>query len=218
MTTGAFVFDAYGTLFDVHSAVARHAQEVGPSSARLSEIWRNKQLEYSWIRTMTGRYRDFWNLTEEALDFAFAAVPDANSGARAELLDAYMSLDCYAEVPQVLKLLKDSGAKCAILSNGSPDMLGSAVKSAGLEQLLDDQFSVDAVGRFKTVSETYAMVTESYGIEPGDVQFQSSNRWDVAGATAFGFVCNWINRTGQPDEYDDMRPARILKDLGGLIE
>ena len=212
-----FVFDAYGTLFDVHSAVARNAQAVGPASARVSEVWRNKQLEYSWVRTLTGRYLDFWRLTEQALDFALASVPGANAGARDALLDAYRTLDCYEEVPKVLSALKAAGAKTAILSNGSPPMLESAVVSAGLEGLLDDLFSVDAVSMFKTVPQAYALVAQAHGCVPGEVSFQSSNRWDIAGAAAFGFSCNWINRSGQPEEYADLPPARVLRDLNGLL-
>ena len=218
MAFKAFVFDAYGTLFDVHSAVARHTKLVGDNAARVSEIWRNKQLEYSWVRTLTGRYRDFWSLTEEALDFALAAVPEANKAAKPELMKAYETLDCYEEVPAVLGALKDQGHRLAILSNGSPAMLESAVNSAGLGELLDDVFSVHSLRQFKTVTKTYALVTERYEIEPADVAFQSSNRWDIAGATAFGFQCNWINRTGQPDEYDDLAPANTFQNLKGLLQ
>jgi len=135
MTFKAYVFDAYGTLFDVHSAVSRHAELVGDNPARVSEIWRNKQLEYTWVRTGMDRYRDFWTLTADALDFALAAVPGSNPSCRKTLLDAYMTLDCYAEVPKVLKQLRATGAKTAILSNGSPDMLSAAVNSAGLAEL-----------------------------------------------------------------------------------
>ena len=218
MACSAFVFGAYGTLFDVHSAVARHAGVVGPSAARVSEIWRLKQLEYSWTRSGMNRYRDFWALTGEALDFALTVVPDANPSARDKLLAAYETLDCFAEVPEVLRRLKDKGAKLAILSNGSPGMLRSAVDSAGIGELLDDIFSVDDVGVFKTSPKTYAMVTGAYNIAPGEISFQSSNRWDVAGATAFGFDCRWINRTGQPDEYGDLRPVAMFKDLNGLLD
>ena len=216
MATIAYVFDAYGTLFDVHSAVARHAADVGPNAARLSEIWRNKQLEYSWTRNAMNRYRDFWTLTEEALDFALAAVPDSNTKTRSALLDAYRSLDCYPEVPGVLSRLKEKNARLAILSNGSPEMLGSAVRSAGIGHLLDDVFSVHALARYKTAPETYGLVTVAYEIQPHEVSFQSSNRWDVAGATAFGFHCNWINRSNQPEEYRDLPPVTVLKDLNGL--
>ena len=163
------------------------------------------------------RYRDFWQLTCEALDFALAAVPGSRPQCRQTLLDAYMSLDCYKEVPLILKKLKDAGAKTAILSNGSPDMLSAAVSSAGLADLLDHQFSVDEIGVFKTDPATYAMVTDEYGLQPGDVAFQSSNRWDIAGATAFGFKCHWINRTSQPNEYKDLEPEKVLSDLNGLL-
>ena len=217
MSHTCYVFDAYGTLFDVHSAVARHAREVGENAARVSEIWRNKQLEYSWTRSGMGKYRDFWTLTEEALDFALASVPGANKDARKALLDAYMELDCYPEVPGVLKALKESGARTAILSNGSPDMLNSAVKSASLGDVLDEVFSIHPLMVFKTSPETYRMVTDYWKIERERVSFQSSNRWDIAGAAAFGFDCAWINRTGQPDEYGDLPPSRVLKDLKGLL-
>ena len=217
MTIKAYVFDAYGTLFDVHSAVSRHADIVGENPARVSEVWRNKQLEYTWVRTGMSRYRDFWELTCEALDFALEAVPGSNPECRTALLDAYMSLDCYPEVPDVVAKLKDNGFKLAILSNGSPEMLNAAVNSAKIGNFLDHQFSVDAIGLFKTDPATYAMVTDEFGIQPDEVSFQSSNRWDIAGAAAFGFVCNWINRTNQPDEYGDLVPERVLADLAGLV-
>ncbi|GIL03293.1 MAG: haloacid dehalogenase [Alphaproteobacteria bacterium] len=217
MTHSAYVFDAYGTLFDVHSAVARHADLVGPAAARVSEMWRAKQLEYTWTRSGMGRYRDFWALTEEALDFALAAVPGASRQARARLLEAYQTLDCFGEVSAVLKALKARGARLAILSNGTPAMLAAAARSAGIADLLDDIFSVDTVKVFKTSPKTYALVTQAYGIEPSAVSFQSSNRWDIAGAAAFGFACRWINRSGQPDEYGDLAPVATLGDLSGLV-
>ncbi|MEL7429636.1 MAG: haloacid dehalogenase type II [Pseudomonadota bacterium] len=217
MPFNAYVFDAYGTLFDVHSAVSRHSDIVGENPARVSEVWRNKQLEYTWTRSGMDRYLDFQTLTAQALDFALAAVPGSNPDCRKTLLDAYMTLDCYAEVPVILKRLKEQGHKTAILSNGSPGMLSAAVNSAGLADVLDHQFSVDAIGVFKTDPATYAMVTDEYGIQPEEVAFQSSNRWDIAGATAFGFKCHWINRTGQPDEYGDLAPEKVLRDLNGLV-
>lgn len=213
----AYVFDAYGTLFDVHSAVSRHFDIVGENPARVSEVWRNKQLEYTWVRTSMNCYKDFWQLTSDALDFALKSTPGSNPSCRQVLLDAYMTLDCYAEVPVVLKHLKENGFKTAILSNGSPKMLCAAVEHAGLSSLLDNQFSVDDIGVFKTDPATYKMVTQKYGVKPGEVAFQSSNRWDIAGATAFGFQCHWVNRTGQPDEYNDLPPKEILNDLNGLI-
>lgn len=213
----AFVFDAYGTLFDVHAAVRRLAGRIGPDGQLLSEIWRAKQLEYSWTRSLMGAYVDFWQLTEQALDFAFRKVPSADPVHRAELLDAYWKLDCYPEVPSVLRALKAEGARVAILSNGSPAMLESAVRSAALDQILDDVFSVDALSRFKTDPAVYDLVTTAWRLYPNAVSFQSSNRWDVAGATKFGFHTAWINRTGQPDEYFDLRPNVILPSLEGLL-
>lgn len=217
MQHAAYVFDAYGTLFDVHAAVRRHADQIGPDGQLLSEIWRAKQLEYSWVRTLMGAYVDFWQLTEQALDFALRKVPSADKGLRAKLLDAYWRLDCYPEVPAVLKALKASGAKLAILSNGSPEMLEAAVKSAALDQVLDDIYSVEAVKRFKADPSVYDMVTTGWRLYPGAVSFQSSNRWDVAGATKFGFRTVWINRSDQPEEYRDFPPALILPSLEGLL-
>ncbi len=217
MTHEAFVFDAYGTLFDVHSAVRRHADAAGPQAQLLSDTWRSKQLEYSWISALSGDYRDFWTLTREALDFAFAKVPSVDPGLKLPLLDAYWQLECFAEVPSLLKQLKERGARTAILSNGSPDMLNAAVRSAGLDGLLDDVFSVDALNTFKTDPRVYALVTEAWDIEPQQVSFQSSNRWDIAGAVKFGFSAHWINRTGQPEEYGHLAPARVLSSLTGLV-
>ena len=213
----AFVFDAYGTLFDVHAAVRRYAGDVGPDGQVLSEIWRAKQLEYSWTRTLMGAYRDFWALTEEALDYAFAKVPSVDTSLRERLLQAYWRLDCYPEVPRILGALKAEGAKVAILSNGSPAMLDAAVKSAALDQVLDDVFSVDAIGRFKTDPSVYELVTTSWRLYADAVSFQSSNRWDVAGAAQFGFRTVWINRTAQPDEYKGFGPDLILPSLEGLL-
>jgi 2-haloacid dehalogenase len=213
----AFVFDAYGTLFDVHAAVRRYAGEIGPDGQLLSEVWRAKQLEYSWVRTLMGAYADFWQLTEQALDFAFAKVPSADPALRQKLLEAYWHLDCYPEVPGVLKALKASGAKLAILSNGSPQMLEAAVKSAALDQILDDVFSVDAVRRFKTDSAVYEIATMAWRLYPQAISFQSSNRWDVAGAAKAGMRTVWINRSGQPDEYGDLVPDLILPSLAGLL-
>lgn len=216
MRHSAYVFDAYGTLFDVHAAVRRHAGAIGPDGPLLSEIWRAKQLEYSWVRTLMGSYQDFWQLTQQALDFAFARVPSADRSLRQTLLDAYWRLDCYPEVPAVLKALKADGARLAILSNGSPAMLDAAVKSAGLDLVLDHVFSVDEVRKFKTDPAVYDIVTTALRVYPQAVSFQSSNRWDVAGAAKFGFRTVWINRSGQPDEYLDHPPAVILPSLGGL--
>lgn len=216
MAFGTYVFDAYGTLFDVHAAVRRHAAALGPDAQRLSDLWRAKQLEYSWVRSLAGTYRDFWRLTEDALDTAFAAFPSADRAFRNDLLEAYRSLDCYPEVPAVLKDLKAEGARIAILSNGSPRMLDQAVRAAGLDNCIDDVFSVDQIRIYKPDPRVYEIATLQYRVFPNAISFQSSNRWDVAGAAKFGFRAVWINRSGAADEYADMRPAAVLKDLKGL--
>ncbi|MEO0547799.1 MAG: haloacid dehalogenase type II [Pseudomonadota bacterium] len=212
-----FAFDAYGTLFDVHAAVRRHADAIGPDSAALSETWRQKQLEYSWIHGLMGRYVSFWELTQNALDFAFAKFPNANRGTRQALLDAYFELECYPEVPVVLKALKDAGCETTILSNGSTDMLNAAVQSAGLDDLVDSALSVDLVQKFKTDEAVYQLVLDTFSATPEQVSFQSSNRWDVAAASGFGFRTLWINRTNQPDEYKSLAPSFVLEDLTALI-
>jgi 2-haloacid dehalogenase len=217
MHYAAYVFDAYGTLFDVHAAVRRHADAIGPDGQLLSELWRAKQLEYSWVRTLMGAYVDFWQLTEQSLDFALRKVPSADIGLKARLLDAYWRLDCYPEVPAVLKALKASGARLAILSNGSPEMLKAAVKSAALDRVLDEIYSVDTVRRFKTDPSVYDMVATGWRLYPGAISFQSSNRWDIAGATKFGFRTVWINRSNQPEEYRDFPPSLILPSLEALV-
>lgn len=216
MSYAAYVFDAYGTLFDVHAAVRRHAEAIGPDGQAFSELWRAKQLEYSWVRSLMGVYVDFWELTEQSLDHAFQRFPSADPKLKKPLLDAYWALDCYPEVPAVLKGLKERGARIAILSNGSPAMLASAVKNAALDIIIDDVFSVDAVKAFKTAPAVYDLVTTSYRLYPQAVSFQSSNRWDVAGATKFGFRTVWINRADSPDEYKDYGPSLILTSLESL--
>lgn len=216
MSTAAYVFDAYGTLFDVHAAVRRHAERAGPDYQVFSEMWRAKQLEYSWVRTLMGAYRDFWSLTEEALDYTFERFPGVDRKLRADLLAAYWTLDCYPGVPAVLKDIKAHGAKVAILSNGSPLMLAAAVKNAALETVIDDVFSVDALGLYKTAPAVYEIVTTTYRLYPDAVSFQSSNRWDAAGAKKFGFRTVWVNRSRMPDEYRDFPPDLILPSLESL--
>lgn len=216
MRFGAYVFDAYGTLFDVHSAVRRHAAALGDDHQAFSELWRVKQLEYTWVRSLAGCYRDFDVLTEDALDFCFARFPAIDRGLKPDLLDAYRCLDCFAEVPGVLAALKHKGARIAILSNGTPAMLAEATLAAGIGSLIDGVFSVDALKIYKTTPATYAMATDALGLVPAEIAFQSSNRWDIAGAKAFGFTCHWINRSGAPDEYAELAPDGVFSTLEGL--
>ena len=217
MQHAIYLFDAYGTLFDVHAVVRRHATAVGPDAQRLSERWRAKQLEYSWIRSATGAYKDFWALTKDALDAAFVAHPTVDPDLRETLLEAYRSCDCFPEVPAVLRDLKMEGVRIAILSNGSPLMLNRAIRAAGLGDIIDDILSVDTIGCYKPDPRVYEMATTHFRVFPSAISFQSSNRWDIAGASRYGFRTVWLNRTGAIDEYPDMPPFAELKDLTGLV-
>jgi len=211
-----YVFDAYGTLFDVHAAIARHRAVAGAEAERFSEIWRTKQLEYTWTLTLAGHYLDFWTLTERALDYAFARVPSVDRALRPRLLEAYLKLDAFAEVPPALAALKTAGARLAILSNGSPRMLGAAVEAAGLTALFDAVLSVHAVRVYKPRPEVYALVTHGLDVSAQEVTFVSSNRWDVMGAAAFGFKPIWLNRARMPDEYPEQPPLREITGLAAL--
>ena len=212
-----YVFDAYGTLFDVHAAIARHRAAAGPDADRFSEIWRTKQLEYTWTLTLAGRYSDFWTLTQQALDYTFERVPSIDRALRGQLLEAYLKLDAFPDARQVLRDLKTRGDRTAILSNGSPDMLTSIVDAAGVKEHLDAVLSVDAVRMFKPRPEVYALVTDRFAVKPSEVTFVSSNRWDVMGAAAFGFRCVWVNRSGMPNEYAAFQPAARVPNLSGLL-
>jgi 2-haloacid dehalogenase len=210
------VFDAYGTLFDVHSAVARHAAVVGPEAARLSELWRTKQLEYTWVLSLMGHYEPFWALTERALDYALARC-QADPAVKPVLLAAYRKLDAYAEVPAVLARLREHRYGTAILSNGDPGMLAEAVASAGIGSLLDAVLSVDAAKVFKTNPRAYELASRAFGRDVREIMFVSSNRWDVAGAAAFGFSAVWVNRSELPEEYAGWKPLAVVRNLGELI-
>jgi 2-haloacid dehalogenase len=211
-----FVFDAYGTLFDVHAAMARFRDQVGPDGDRMSDIWRAKQLEYTWTLTLAGHYVDFWTLTGRALDFALARVPSVPKSLRASLLDAYFKLDAFPDARSALRALKAAGHKTGILSNGSPDMLKGAVDNAGIGGDLDAVLSVDVLKMFKPRPEVYALVTDHYQCKPADVTFVSSNRWDVMASVSVGFNGLWVNRAKMPDEYLDFAPRQVLADLSSL--
>jgi 2-haloacid dehalogenase len=211
-----FVFDAYGTLFDVHAAIGRYKAEAGPHADRFSEIWRAKQLEYTWTLTLAGRYADFWTLTDRALDFAFARVPQIDRALKEKLLDAYFKLDAFADALPAVRDLKARGHRTGILSNGSPQMLVAAVKSADMGSLLDGVLSVDTIRMYKPRREVYALVTEHFKAAPDDVVFVSSNRWDIMGAAACGFRTAWVNRAKAPEEYEPA-PDKVLGDLHSLV-
>jgi 2-haloacid dehalogenase len=212
----AYAFDAYGTLFDVNAAIMRHAGAIGPEAPAMAALWRVKQLEYSWTRTLMGRYADFWQLTEQALDFVLARHAAARP-LRQHLLDAYWQLDAYADVAPLLRSLKAAGRRAVIFTNGTVAMAEAAMRSAGLDALIEGIVSVDAIRRFKTAPETYQLVCDRLGLPPGEVALVSSNRWDIAGATAFGLQTIWCNRAGMPDEYPEMAPGRVIAGLSELM-
>lgn len=214
----AYVFDAYGTLFDVHSAAGRLTDEIGPSADKLSQIWRDKQLQYTWIRALTGRHMNFESVTAAALDFAIATVAGVPAGVRQKLLDAYMSLDAYPEVREVLTELKNAGARLAILSNGTPKMLEAAVQSSKISDLLDANISIEKAGIYKPSPKVYQLAVDEFGVPAGEMSFQSSNRWDISGANVFGYRTIWINRFGQPDELLDMPADRTVDNLRPLLK
>ena len=217
--TKACVFDAYGTLFDVHSAVARHRDRLDSTELAdaVSATWRSKQLEYTWLRSLMRRHADFWQVTGDALDYSLARHSINNPALRQDLMEAYLRLDCYPEVPGVLKTLRERGYKTALLSNGNPDMLNAAVEGAGLSELLDASLSVEEVGIFKPDPRVYQLALDRLGLDkPNAVSFQSSNAWDAVAATSFGFDVAWINRFAQPHERLGYQPAAELQTLNEL--
>lgn len=210
------VFDAYGTLFDVHAAVGHHRSRLGDKADAVSAMWRTKQLEYTWLRSLMDRYVPFWQVTGDALDYALDAHQVSDTALRDDLLNAYLELDCYPEVPDVLARLKDGGMGTALLSNGSPEMLDAAVRNSKLEDLLDAVFSVDELGIFKPHPSVYQLAVDRLGVEPRQVSFQSSNAWDAAAAATFGFRVAWVNRFGQAEERLPDRPDARLRTLSEL--
>ncbi|WP_068317256.1 haloacid dehalogenase type II [Polycladidibacter hongkongensis] len=218
MAHAVYAFDAYGTLFDVHAAVRRHAATLGPRADAFSMVWRQKQLEYSWVLSLMGQYADFWQLTQQSLDTAFALFPDVDRNIRQQLLDAYWTLDCYPEVPMVLKKLREENKRLVILSNGSREMLGAAVRASGLEDVFDEVFSVEDVCCYKPDPQVYDLVTTHFRVYPDAVSFQSSNRWDIAGASKFGFRAVWVNRDQLPEEYPQNTPQATVKELESLLQ
>lgn len=213
----ACVFDAYGTLFDVHAPAARLEKQLGRSLQAISATWRAKQLEYSWLRTLMGRHANFWQITREALDYALDQEGQSDDGElRRELLRLYERLDAYAEVPDVLTRLSAAGRRTAILSNGSPDMLASAVEAAGIEDHLDAVLSIEEVGLYKPAPASYRLACERLDVRPDEICFISSNGFDVAGSAAFGFKTVWVNRFKRPAERLPAGPLATLHDLSEL--
>lgn len=216
-TVRVAVFDAYGTLLDVHSAMARYAERLGPDWQRVSEQWRIKQIEYAWVRSLAGptQHRDFAQLTSDALNFAAAQHGIGDPALVADIRSAYGSLAAYPDVPGALQGLKNKGIRRAILSNGEPRMLAESVASAGIGALLDAVLRVEEVGVFKPDPRVYQLACDRFGVGAREVAFFSSNSWDAFGAHAFGFRVFWVNRKRQPDEYG-LREA--VTELPGLAE
>jgi 2-haloacid dehalogenase len=215
------VFDAYGTLFDVAAAARDLAAEPGREGfaevwPQVAADWRLKQLQYSWLRAITGDHCDFWQVTQDGLDWALARAGQQDAGLRAALLGLYWRLAAYPEVPGMLARLKAAGLSTAILSNGSPDMLSGAVESAGIGAYLDDMLSVEVVGIFKPARAVYDLVGERFSCAPDEVLFVSSNGWDAAAASAYGFRTLWVNRLGEPVDNLPGRPAHEAADLTGV--
>ena len=218
------VFDAYGTLFDVAAAAREAAREpafaaIADTWPQLAEYWRLKQLQYSWLRAVTGAHDDFWQVTQEGLDWTLEKMNLADDPAlRARLLALYWELRAYNEVPAMLRALKDGGLNTAILSNGAPAMLDGAVQSAGIDELLDVSLSVESVGVFKPHAKVYELVGQRFACATSEVLFVSSNGWDAAAATGFGFTTAWVNRAGEPMDRLPWQPAHVLQDLNGIPE
>jgi 2-haloacid dehalogenase len=216
MNIQACVFDAYGTLFDVHSAIGRHRERLGEIADQVSNVWRIKQLEYTWLRSLMRTHADFWQVTVDALDYAFDSFGLNDRQLRNDLLDAYMRLSCYPEVPETLGRLKRGGMRTAILSNGSPEMLEAAVTGNDLHHLVDRILSVEDVGIYKPDPRVYQLAVDRLELGKADIAFQSSNSWDIAGAAAFGFNTVWVNRFGQRRERLPSGPAVEINNLAEL--
>ena len=213
---GACVFDAYGTLFDVHSAVGRSGGALGDKAEGVSTLWRQKQLEYTWLRSLMGAYVDFWQVTGDGLDYALAANEVDDAALRQRLMELYLSLDAYPDVKDALDRLRAGGKKTAILSNGAPAMLEAAVGSADLGTRLDATLSVDELRIFKPDARVYQLAVERLGVEPGRIGFVSTNAWDACGAAHFGFNVAWLNRFGQKPERLPGTPAAVISSLAEL--
>lgn len=216
----ACVFDAYGTLYDFNSAATRCRARLGGKADELSALWRSKQLQYSWLRSLMGAYAPFWQVTGEALDVALRTFGFTDMQLRADLMDCYRAIDPFPEVPGVLARLKAKGLRLAILSNGSPDMLAAAAKHAKLEGVLEASLSVDAVKIYKPDRRVYQLACDHFGVPAARIAFFSSNGWDAHGAQHFGFETAWLNRAGLPRENlpgAPMHECKTLADLPALL-
>jgi 2-haloacid dehalogenase len=213
----ACVFDAYGTLFDVHAPMRKLSAEIGPKADEISKLWRQKQLEYTWLRSLMGVHADFWHVTGEALDYALAQYEVEEPGLKDEIMALYLKLDAYPEVVEALEAIKSRSKVTAILSNGSPSMLDSAVRHAGLDKLFNMVLSVEDVGIYKPSRRVYRHALQKLqNHDAASVCFVSANTWDAQGAAQFGFQSVRVNRFGLKDDRIPGRPAALIKDLSEL--
>ena len=214
----ACVFDAYGTLLDVGAAAQRCRGELGDKAQPLAELWRAKQLQYTWLSSLMGKHRDFYDITRMSLDFAMETIEIYDPPLSDKLMSLYEVLDAYPEVSPLLHTLKDAGLKTAILSNGTPGMLNAAVQAAGISEHLDRIISIEDAGVYKPDPSVYQLAVNGLGVAKEHICFVSSNGWDAMGGAAFGFNVVWINRAGQKPERLGFAPHAELNDLGGLAD
>ncbi|WP_282609003.1 haloacid dehalogenase type II [Pelagibius sp. Alg239-R121] len=214
----ACVFDAYGTLFNVHSAVARGGERLGEKADAVSNTWRQKQLEYTWLRSLMGAHADFWQVTSDGLDYALEAHGVEDKELHANLMDLYLTLEAYDDVRPTLQKLKDAGLKTGILSNGTPRMLEAAVTSAGIDNLLDENLSIEDVGIYKPDNRVYQLAVDRLSVAPDKICFVSTNAWDAAGAAHFGFNVAWLNRFSKIQEVLPGRPKAVINTLTDLSD
>jgi len=212
----AIIFDAYGTLFDVNSAAEKCKDKIGDKWEPFANFWRTTQLEYTWLRSLMGRHKDFWQITEDSLDKSMKAFKIEFS-MRDELLNLYKVLSPFKEVQETLKTLKEKKLKLAILSNGTPSLLNELVKSNNLENLFDDIFSIEEVGVYKPNSKVYDMPVKKYKIRKDEIAFLSANTWDVSGGGNYGYQAIWVNRNNNIFDNLDFKPKLEIKNLSGLL-
>ena len=213
----AIIFDAYGTLFDVNSAAEKCKHKIGDKWEGFANYWRTTQLEYTWLRSLMKRHKDFWQVTEDSLDKSMKAF-EIDSSMRNELLDLYKILSPFKEVPEVLKSLKEKDLRLAILSNGTPDLLNQLVKSNNLDNLFDDLFSIEEAGIYKPDSKVYDLPIQKYQIKKNEVAFLSANTWDVSGGGNYGYNSIWVNRNNNIFDKLDYLPQNEIKSLNGLLD
>lgn len=212
----ACVFDAYGTLFDIHSPTARIADRLGDKAQAISDLWRAKQLQYSLLRSLMGQYVDFWQVTGDALDYALGVFEVQEPGVRQQLMELYLSLDAYPDAAPALERLAGDDRRCAILSNGAPAMLEASVENSGLSQLLEAVISADQAGIYKPDPRVYRLAVDRMEVAKEKICFVSSNGWDIAGGAQFGFQVAHLNRFSQPIERIPGKPKAAISDLGQL--